>query len=584
MAFPSLPVNGQTYTTGGVTYVYNSTKGVWAIQTYDTVDAAGALTSIKTVDGSGSGLDADTLDGYTSADFALAYANNLGGGMDVWNKVHATWSDSSGANTYIVITTPVPQDSYSMGGFELVIENNYSTGSEGDTIGIYGYWNPESNGGFMGFKYHATNPNFNPTIQVARNAGGATCFIISGESTNYTQIVARNLYLGYSANGANSSWGDGWSIADTSDISGYTNNNTLVRTGILPGSGNGFDADTLDGLHASSFVQSSNGIVFPSYSSDPSSPVAGQTYYNSSQGIIKSWDGYEWLNVTNKKDGLSSATAADSAADILAKNPAAPSGVYWILGDDGTAFEVYCDMTTAGGGWMGIMNIDVDNGVNHHWSDTSWWQGDNTTGTAANFLTQHHKNAGFKKYSNFTEIMVTTHQSGTYRSHGTWTLLSQYFSYSWYDLLNIAQSSAGTKITGNRTGQGGDSGFTNNPNRGGNSAWRCEFTDSAGGYELRVNWYGTGYYAKYSRVGDTVNYARIATGLGDYYGPSGDGGYEHSYSGFGGHHERPAGSYVINFDFAAYTEYCDTINFFSTNAGNPCNGSSINVDGAIWVR
>lgn len=69
MAFPSLPVNGQTYTTGGVTYVYNSTKGVWAIQTYDTVDAAGALTSIKTVDGAGSGLDADTLDGYTSGDF-----------------------------------------------------------------------------------------------------------------------------------------------------------------------------------------------------------------------------------------------------------------------------------------------------------------------------------------------------------------------------------------------------------------------------------------------------------------------------------------------------------------------------------
>lgn len=72
MAFPSLPVNGQTYTTGGVTYVYNSTKGVWAIQTYDTVDAAGALTSIKTVDGAGSGLDADTLDGLTSSQFTVS--------------------------------------------------------------------------------------------------------------------------------------------------------------------------------------------------------------------------------------------------------------------------------------------------------------------------------------------------------------------------------------------------------------------------------------------------------------------------------------------------------------------------------
>ena len=80
---------------------------------------------------------------------------------------------------------------------------------------------------------------------------------------------------------------------------------------------------------------------------------------------------------------------------------------------------------------------------------------------------------------------------------------------------------------------------------------------------------------------------RLTTGMGDPNGPSGDGGYSHSYSGLGGHHERPAGSYVLNFDYAAYTEYCDTPVYMSPNAGNQCGGSAIEgtgLDCAIFVR
>ena len=76
MAFPAAPIDGQVYTTGGVTYVFSSTKNAWQIQTYDTVDAAGALTSIKTVDGASSGLDADLLDGLTSSQFLRSDTNN----------------------------------------------------------------------------------------------------------------------------------------------------------------------------------------------------------------------------------------------------------------------------------------------------------------------------------------------------------------------------------------------------------------------------------------------------------------------------------------------------------------------------
>ena len=40
-----------------------------------------------------------------------------------------------------------------------------------------------------------------------------------------------------------------------------------------------------------------------------------------------------------------------SCAEVLAQNPAAASGIYTIAVDGSEAFEVYCDMTTDGGGW-----------------------------------------------------------------------------------------------------------------------------------------------------------------------------------------------------------------------------------------
>jgi hypothetical protein len=58
--------------------------------------------------------------------------------------------------------------------------------------------------------------------------------------------------------------------------------------------------------------------------------------------------GSNWPGV---KDGLTPETAADSAAQILAGNPSAASGNYYIF-VNGTAKQVYCDMTNDGGGWM----------------------------------------------------------------------------------------------------------------------------------------------------------------------------------------------------------------------------------------
>ena len=174
-----------------------------------------------------------TLSGYGITDIKPTYINHGVQGdhdMHTWDKVHAVYSDASGSNTYWIITTNVPQDNFSMGGFELILEDDYSTQKEGGTIKIYGYWNPETNGGFTGFKYTTDNPNLSSglTIQVGRNTNGKTCFAISGHNQNYAQIIAKNLWLGYSASSADSTWGDSWSIA-TSASTGLTNLNTLTK-------------------------------------------------------------------------------------------------------------------------------------------------------------------------------------------------------------------------------------------------------------------------------------------------------------------------------------------------------------------
>ena len=44
----------------------------------------------------------------------------------------------------------------------------------------------------------------------------------------------------------------------------------------------------------------SDGVHVPQLSSNPSSPVEGQMYYNTSDNIIKHWDGTQWLQMSNK--------------------------------------------------------------------------------------------------------------------------------------------------------------------------------------------------------------------------------------------------------------------------------------------
>lgn len=61
--------------------------------------------------------------------------------------------------------------------------------------------------------------------------------------------------------------------------------------------------------------------------------------------------------------GRSASDPADSALDILADDPSAADGPYWIT-VGGVATELYCDMTTDGGGFMLVGKYNGSGGSN----------------------------------------------------------------------------------------------------------------------------------------------------------------------------------------------------------------------------
>lgn len=100
---------------------------------------------------------------------------------------------------------------------------------------------------------------------------------------------------------------------------------------------------------AGTTVADSNGIHVPQLSSNPASPVEGQMYYNTTDDVIKHWDGSEWLQMSNK---FSASGGTETTVSGIKYHAFTTSGTF-TADSSGTVEVLIVAGGGGGGGWGG---------------------------------------------------------------------------------------------------------------------------------------------------------------------------------------------------------------------------------------
>lgn len=212
------------------------------------------------------------------------------------------------------------------------------------------------------------------------------------------------------------------------------------------------------------------------------------------------------------------------------------SGVYRIDPEGQGPVDVYCDMTTNGGGWTLVLNLASGEDGRYDWNNGTFWTAVSTVGTAATAMTNDHKSRAFDRVVDTDEIMVYVHDEGsTEYGYAIYPLLTAHVGKSFRTLMNsgnnfVPVSDATLRINTTPIGT------HRNTNRL-QSLHGDIFVDHAGALSLNdtAGW------------GADQNYTRIATTLSN-------GDYVHTFAGLGIDHIE--GGWGADVESAPISAYC----------------------------
>jgi hypothetical protein len=134
---------------------------------------------------------------------------------------------------------------------------------------------------------------------------------------------------------------------------------------------------------------------------------AGELRFDPTLRTLFACDGTAWIELYRRRaNGLAADTAAESCKSIIDDGYSTGDGVYWIVAKSAEpfAFQAYCDMTTAGGGWTLVAKLDGASSVMNRVNTAQWLDGvsiGNTTTLVA-------ENAMGRAYNEvaFTDVMI----------------------------------------------------------------------------------------------------------------------------------------------------------------------------------